>query len=133
MQPSKDNRLRYIEMVTVFRDRASAIDFQCKQSQRICEKLAKHIANDKPKSGKEFERHEYLKDFVLKTSTANETMIELLKYMNDLIQSLSDDARDLNAIAGLRDIIKFDQQTIQIITQQRNELLDELAANKRHT
>lgn len=132
MQDAKDNRLKYVEMVTVFRDRASAIDFQCKLSQRSCERLAKHIANDKPKSAKEFERHEYLKDFILKTSTANETTIELLAYMKDLLQSVCDDARDLSNIAALRDIIKFDQQTIAIVTQQRNDLMDELAAHKRN-
>lgn len=133
MNADKDNPLRYIDMVKVFNDRANAISFQCKTSMGTCERLAKHIANDKPKSAKDFERHEFLKDFVLKTSRANETMIDLLDYMKDFLQTLANDSKDLQKIAALKDVIKFDQQTIAIITQQRNDLMDELTAYKRNT
>lgn len=130
---SKDNPLRYVDMVKVFQDRANAIDFQCKTSLRACERLAKHLASEKPKTPKEFERHEYLKDFVLKSSKAHETMVELLEYTRNFLQEVVTDSKDLQSIAKLRDVVKFDQQTIAIVTQQRNDLADELAAYKRNS
>jgi hypothetical protein len=126
MQENKDSRLKYIEMVNQFRDRANTVDFQCKASQRICERLAKTLTKERPKTPLEFERHEYLKDFILKTSANNEATLELLNWMNGFLQDIATDAKVLIDGAILRDKLDFQSETIQLISQQRDELVNDL-------
>lgn len=122
----ESNRLKYLELPKVFRDRASAIDIHCKTSQRVCEQLAKRLAKEKPKTAQEMDRLEYMKDFVMKTSMCNESTLELLDYMKNWIQAMSEDVLELSNIEAMRDRLKFNEETIKIITQQRNDLMNDL-------
>lgn len=122
----KDSRLKYVEMGTVFKDRASAVDLNCKLSQKSCERFALYLAKQKPKTPEQFEKVELLKDFVLKTSKANEEMMLLIDYMKGLIEDIATDSKVLIEGAILRDKLKFQSDTIQRITEQRNEAIAEI-------
>lgn len=122
----KDSRLKYVEMGTVFKDRASAVDLNCKLSQKSCERFALYLAKQKPKTPEQFEKVEVLKDFVLKTSKANEEMMLLIDYMKGLIEDIATDSKILIEGAILRDKLKFQSDTIQRITEQRNEAIAEI-------
>lgn len=121
----------YIEMNRVFRDRATAIEIQCRTSQRVCGLLAKRFATERPKDQHEFEKLEYLKEFVISTSKANEITLELLLYIKECLTQVTQDARQLHDVAMLRDIAAFDKESIMIITAQRNEAYDLLGRNKK--
>ena len=118
----KDSILKYIEISTAFNNRATAVDLFCKQSQRVCEKLASKLAADKPKTPQEFERSEYLKDFVVKVSKNNEATIELLTYIKGFLIDILDDSRVLIDGAILRDKLKFQSDTIEIMMKQRDDI-----------
>lgn len=122
----KDSRLKYVEMGTVFKDRASAVDLNCKLSQKSCERFALYLAKQKPKTPEQFEKVEVLKDFVLKTSKANEEIMLLIDYMKGLIEDIATDSKVLIEGAILRDKLKFQSDTIQRITEQRNEAIAEI-------
>ncbi len=118
--------IKYVDVCRVFRDRASAIDIYCKTSQRTCAQLAKRLANDKPKTPNEFEKHEFLKDFVVKTSQNNEAVLELLAYMKGFIEDILQDSRVLVEGAVIRDELNFANETIMLLTQQRNDAIQEI-------
>lgn len=126
MNEDKDSRLKYVEMGTVFKDRASAVDLNCKLSQKSCERFALYLAKQKPQTPEQFEKVEALKDFVLKTSKANEEMMLLIDYMKGLIEDIATDSKVLIDGALLRDKLKFQGDTIQRITEQRNEAIAEI-------
>lgn len=130
----KDSRLKYIEIPQVFGNKASVVDFHCKASQRACERMAKHLSKAKPKTQAEFERVEYLKDFVVKTSQNNEATLELLTYIKGLLADVSEDAKVLVDGSTLRDTVKFQSDTIKLISQQRDELVNEISGrNKKNS
>jgi hypothetical protein len=137
----KDSRQKYLDISTAFNNRATELDLLCKQSQRVCEALAKHLAKDKPKTPHELEKSEYLKDFVLKTSKNNERTIELLAYMKGFLEDILEDSKVLIDGAILRDKLKFQSATIEILmnqsdvemqriyTEKKNEILSGNTAN----
>ena len=128
---SKDSRLKYLELASVFRDRASEVDLHCKVSQRICERVAKSLAKEKPKTPKDFERLEYLKDFVLKTSKNNEATLELLGYLKTLITEIVEDYKALENGATLRDKLKFQSDTIEIMQHEQERMVRQFYGEKK--
>lgn len=114
----KDSRQKYVDILSGFTNRANEVDLFCKQSQRICERLAKHLAKEKPKTPQEFEKVEYLKDFVLKTSKNNEATLELLTHIKTFLQDVLNDYEALSEGAVLRDKLKFQSDTIEIMMQE---------------
>jgi len=121
----KDSRQKYLDISTAFNNRATEIDLFCKQSQRICEMLANHLAKEKPKTAKEFERVEYLKDFVLKTSKNNEATLELLLYIKGFLIDILDDSKVLMEGAILRDKLKFQSDTIELLQETQNKMVND--------
>lgn len=117
----KDSRQKYLDISTAFNNRATELDLFCKQSQRVCELLAKKLASERPKTAHEFEKLEYLKEFVLKTSQSNERTIEFLLYVKGFIEDILDDSKVLIEGAILRDKLKFQSDTILIMQQQEDE------------
>lgn len=122
----KDSRLKYVEILDAFNCRATEVDLFCKQSQRICEKLAKKLAADKPKTAHEFEKSEYLKEFVVKVSKNNERTIELLMYIKGFLQDILDDSAVLIEGAVLREKLKDQSTTIEILMQTQTNLVNDL-------
>lgn len=137
----KDSRTKYVEISEAFNNRASEIDLFCKQSQRICERLAKHLANARPKTKEETERVDYLKDFVVKVSKNNDATIDLLMYMKGFITDILEDSKVLMEGAILRDKLKFQSDTIEILNHElndrvlllKNEISNELGKNTANT
>lgn len=137
----KDSRTKYVEISEAFNNRASEIDLFCKQSQRICERLAKHLANARPKTQEETERVDYLKDFVVKVSKNNDATIDLLMYMKGFITDILEDSKVLMEGAILRDKLKFQSDTIEILNHElndrvlllKNEISNELGKNTANT
>lgn len=126
----KDSRLKYVEMGAVFKDRASAVDLNCKLSQKSCERFALYLAKQKPKTPEQFEKVEVLKDFVLKTSKANEEMMLLIDYMKGLIEDIATDSKVLIDGAILRDKLKFQSDTIESGWMLREEMVETIRKNK---
>lgn len=120
-----DSRLKYIELPNQFRGRANDIALTCKQQFRVCEQLAVRLAKEKPRTPQEFEKNEYLKDFVIKTSQLNEQVIGLLDYVQDLLNSIAADS-SVVADAKMKDTLMFQSQTIEILTHQRETLVKDL-------
>lgn len=122
----KDSRLKYVEISNEFNNRATQVDLFCKQSQIICTKLAKKLATENPKTQHEFERSEYLKEFVMKTAKNNEATVELLMYIKGFIQDIMDDSAVLIEGAVLRDKLKDQSTTIEILMQTQTDLVNDL-------
>jgi hypothetical protein len=121
MEEFKDRRLKYANMPRVFSAKASEIDISCKQHLRACAKLASFLAQQKPKSGQDFERNEWLKDFVMKSAQLNEQTIALLAYLKDELQEVSNDAKALIDGAKLLDQVRDQSDTIEMLQRVRDE------------
>lgn len=122
----KDSRLKYVEICNEFNARATQVDLFCKQSQMVCTKLARKLATENPNTQHEFERSEYLKEFVMKTAKNNEATVELLSYMKGFLQDIMDDSAVLIEGAILRDKLKDQSTTIEILMQTQTDLVDDL-------
>lgn len=127
----KDSRLKYVEVPVVFKQKASFVDIHCKTSQKVCERLARSLAKAKPKTPDEFERVEFMKDFVLKTAANNEATIELLQYLKGLLEDILIDHKHFIEGAILRDKLKFQGDTLEKGWQYREELIEEIVKNKK--
>lgn len=114
----KDKRLKYVELPTAFRAKASKIDVDCKISMRRCEELAKIIARERPKTPAEFERHQATEAFINATATANEDTLGLLRYLHGFLTEVMADAKHLIEGAILRDKLRDQSDTIEILMEQ---------------
>lgn len=117
----KDSRLKYLEISDAFNARATEVDLFCKQSQLICEKLAKKLSREKADP-----RNEYLREFVVKVAKNNERTIELLSYMKGFLQDILNDSQVLIDGAILRDKLKDQSITIEVLMETQNKLVDDL-------
>lgn len=122
----KDSRQKYLDISTAFNSRATEVDLFCKQSQRVCEMLAKYLAKEKPKTALEFERVEYLKDFVMKTAKNNEATLQLLVYMKGFLADILEDSKVLIDGAILRDKLQFQSDTIELMQQMADKKVYDL-------
>lgn len=117
---------KYLELPRVFEHRASEIDITSKQHLRVCARLAAHVAKQKPKTAKEFEQVEYLKNFVVKSAELNEGTISLLDYMKATIDAIYQDMQAWRDGANLNRIIKDQGEKIEQVIKERDELQTEL-------
>lgn len=131
MNEFKDRRLKYIELPRIFQAKASEIDITSKQHLRICEKLAKQLASKKPKTAEEFEQVERWKDFVLKSSELNEKTIALIDTIHGMLTEIAEDATPLSENAKDYDRLRDQSETIQMLTNQRDKLINDLYANRK--
>lgn len=122
----KDRRLKYVELPKVFHVKASEINISSKQHLRICERLANHLSKQRPKTPKEFEQVEYLKDFVMKSAKLNEQMIALLDYLKIELDAIAADSKSLIEGSYTLDIIKDQQEIIVAIQQVRDNAVKAL-------
>src|SRR5690606_4466967 len=90
-EPDDSRMWKYLELPKEFQRRAGEIDLTAKQHARVIERLAKHLARQKPKTPEEFERVEYLKDFAIKSATMNDQVIDLLAYLRDRLNEIYND------------------------------------------
>lgn len=125
-EPDELRLWKYLELPQAFQMKASEIDIISKQHLRICEKLATHLAKQHPAEPKEFERVEYMKDFVLKSADLNEKTIDLLHYVKSIIQEIADDVSSLREGAALTAKVKLQGEKIMQVMKERDELQDEL-------
>lgn len=126
----KDSRQKYVDISEAFNNRASEVDLFCKQSQRVCERIAKRLASEKPKTPAEFERAEYLKDFVLKTSKNNEATLLLLAYIKGFLIDILEDSQVLIDGAILRDKLQFQSDTINLQWDKEDQEVQRLYQEK---
>lgn len=127
----KDSRQKYLDISQTFNSRATEIDLFCKQSQRVCELLASRLASKKPKTPAEFENNEYWKDFVLKQAQNNQATIELISWMKGLLIDVLEDSKVLMDGAVLRDKLKFQSDTIEVMINEREKQVDEIRARNK--
>lgn len=120
-EPDKDSRLKYVDMGKTFANHAGAIARQTKISQATCERLASHLSKQKPRTPEEFERVEYLKNFVLETSTLNEMTITLIDYIHGLLSDIATDSEVLIEGAILRDKLHYQSETLELMIQDRDK------------
>lgn len=120
-----DARLKYIEMPNQFKGRANEISLTCKQHLRTCEALAKRLAFEKPKTKQEFEKVEYYKDFVIKTSQLNDQVLGLLDYVHGLLNAIAKDSALLDE-AKTKDTLRLQSETIELLYQQNEKLVKDL-------
>jgi len=125
MNESKDHQMKYLEIASVFQNKASEVVLWQRQSGRTCEAVAKRLASERPKTPQEFERAENLKDFVIKTATANEKTIDLLEYIKNLLQDI---AKDEEVITRSREMNQLRDQsdTIEVLTAQRDDYFNQI-------
>jgi len=121
-----DRRLKYVDITGIFYNKANDVSIACRQSQRQCENMAKQLATRKAKTPEEFERIESLKEFVLKTTSANEKMLSLLDYVTGLLVEISEDSKVLIEGAIIRDRLKDQEDTVIMLTQQRESLITQM-------
>lgn len=127
---AKDSRLKFIELPRQFRGRANEVNLNCKQHLRVCEQLAVRLAREKPKTQQEFEKNEYLKDFVIKSSQLNENILNLLDYVQGVLNEIAGDSEAV-ATALTKDTIRLQAETVEILINQREELVKNLYEEKR--
>jgi hypothetical protein len=123
--------LKYIEIARSFETVASDTRVRTKQSQATLEKLARHLAKQKPKDGPEFERVEFLKDFVTKTADANESVLALLEMLHSTLTLIFKDAEELCNVAFLQDRLQDQSDTIHVLTEQREQAIKALYENRK--
>jgi hypothetical protein len=126
----KDSRQKYLDISEAFNNRATEIELFCKQSQRICELLANRLSTKKVKTPVEFENNEYWKDFIMKTAQNNERTIELMNYMRGFLTDILEDSKVLMDGAILRDKLKFQSDSIELIGMKEDEKVKTLYQNK---
>lgn len=122
----KDLILKYTDVTRVFYTRANSVNLTCKQSQRICEQLANRLSKVRPKSPNEFEQHEFMKDFVIKTVQVNEEILELLNYTQGFLQDIENDAKVLIEGAIIRDQLREQSDKIEALISQREETINKI-------
>lgn len=122
---------KYLELPQEFQRRAGEIDLTAKQHARVIERLAKHLALQRPKAPEEFERVEYLKDFCIKSAQLNEQTIDLLAYLRDRINEMYADYEAFRDGARLNRVIRDQGERLEMITNERDALQDELNELKR--
>lgn len=132
MQQTDDSRMwKYLELPQEFQRRAGEIDLTAKQHARIIERLAKHLARQRPKAPEEFERVEYLKEFAVKSAVLNDQVINLLAYLRDRINEMYADYEAFRDGARLSRVIRDQGERLDQITNERDELENELNELKR--
>jgi replicative DNA helicase len=125
-QPDESKLWKYLELPQEFQMKAGDIDIVSKQQLRVCEKLAAHLVKQKPKTPKDFEMNEWLKDFVMKSSDLNEKTILLLDYLKSTIQEICNDAKALKDGANLNRIIRDQGEKLEEVMKERDELQTQL-------
>lgn len=119
----QDRLLKYTQLPQMFYALSSDIEIKTRQSDRACGKLAKFLASNKPKTPLEFERNEYLKEFVIKTSETNESVLRLLDAFKTIIVDVCEDYNDLSQSALRSQTITIQAQTIELLIQQREQAI----------
>lgn len=122
-EPDESGLWKYLELPQVFQQRAGEIDVTCKQHLRICERLAGHLAKQKPETPKDFEQVEYLKDFVVKSAELSERTSELIDYIKIKVQEVCNDATALKDGARLNATIKEQGEKIEKLIKERDEFM----------
>lgn len=131
MQEFPDSRIKYIEMPNQFKGRANDISITCKQHYRTCQQLAQRLAKENPKNQQEFEKIEYYKDFVVKTSQLNDQVLGLLDYIHDLLNEIAADSTLLDD-AVMKDTLRLQSETIELLTSKRDNVTYELFESRRN-
>lgn len=127
----KDRRLKYVDLPRVFEQRASEVRISAKQHLRACERLAGHLSRQKPKDAQEFERVEWMKDFVMKTAELNERTIKLLENLRAELQAVADDAKALIEGGQLLDRLRDQSDVIKLMQAARDAATLKLYEQKR--
>lgn len=130
-EPDESRLWKYLELPQEFERRSGEIDLTAKQHIRIVEKLAKHLARQKPKTPEEFERVEYLKDFAIKCAQLNEQTVGLLGYLRDRLNELYADYKAFSEGANLNRVIRDQGEKIEQVMKERDEAQKELNELKR--
>lgn len=121
--PEPESRIwKYLELPQVFQQKAGEIDITCKQHLRVCERLAGYLAKQKPKTPKEFDQVEYLKDFVMKSAELNEKTIALLDYFKTQIQEICEDAKTLRDADRITYALREQGAKIEGLIKENDEL-----------
>lgn len=132
MQEPDESRLwKYLEIPQEFQRCAGEIDLTSKQHIRIIEKLAKHLAKQKPKTPEEFERVEYLKEFAVKSAQLNDQTIGILNYLRERLNEIYNDYKSFAEGARMNRIIQDQKERLELITQERDDAQNELNELKR--
>lgn len=121
-EPDESRMWKYLELPQVFQMKAGDIDITHKQHLRICERLAKHLAKQRPKDPKDFEQVEYMKDFVMKSVDLSERTLQLLEYVKITVQEICNDATALKDGANLNRIIRDQGEKIREVMKERDEI-----------
>lgn len=121
----KDARLKYVDMPKQFENRANEISLTCKQHLRTCEQLAVRLSREKPKNPQEFEKLEFYKDFVIKSSQLNDQVLGLLDYVHGLLNAIAKDYTLLDE-AKTKDTLRLQSETIELLYQQNEKLVKDL-------
>jgi hypothetical protein len=121
MEEHKDHRLKYVEMSAAFAQKALELEISAKQQSRSCGEFAKKIAKLKTKTGEEFERVEAMKDFIIRTATMNDNVLDLIGYVKSLIVEVCADTDTLIEGSKARDSLRDAQITIELMIQQRDK------------
>lgn len=119
----KDRRLKYVDLPNVFHARASEISITSKQHLRVCEKMANHLSKQRPSNPKDFERNEWLKDFVIKSAELNERTIQLLDFLREQIADIAIDAKVLMDGGKTLDVIRDQDDAIRTAWYLRDEAI----------
>lgn len=116
-----DQRLKYVDINQVFNNRSNDIRLKLKQSNRACEELAKVLAKSKPRDAEAFEKVERLKEYVIKTSSLNDEVIQFLEYVHGLLSEIGEDSKVLIEGAVIRDKLLMQSETIELLISQRED------------
>lgn len=122
MEEQKDGRLKYLEIPESYKSKAMDVNLWVKQSQRTCEMLAKHLAKQKPKTSEEFERVEFLKEFVLKTSQSNEKVLALLDFITGFLNEVMADGYIYQSGAVIMEQMAMQSDYIADLNKQTSNL-----------
>jgi len=107
---------KYLEIPKVFLNHVIDLRIALAQQAKTIEAMAK---------SKTVRENQNLTDFVISTAQTNQQTTELLDWMKDMLQKISDDANIVFDGARLRNQLQDQSDTIELLMAQKEELIQE--------
>ena len=107
----KDKLLKFVDLQRDFRGKATEIEIAVRQSQKVIERVAPHLAAFRGKDRAEIERNEFLMDFCIKTAETNERVLNALESFRGTFSEILQDLELVEA-AKLANTIEYQSEVI---------------------
>lgn len=117
-----DTQLKYLEIRNHFHGQATEIEIAIRQNHKVLEKLADYLSKNKGSNTIESERNEFLRDFVVKVASTNESVLNSLKTWRDTFEQIGNDLELVRA-SKLAGTLQEQSEMITLLQNQRDNFI----------